>query len=119
MNETAKWNNSDIWPGNRGAMQFTWWLLVHRVGAPIEAVTDYFDKITRGSSDEAEGTLFLKLRARFKDSDEKHVQVFWLLKVWGLWIKGDMLTKLQAPKGSVDGKGNFTPFDPYPRIPKR
>lgn len=119
MNETTRWNSGDIWPGNRGAMQFTWWVLVKKTGAPVEAVTEYFDKISRGSSDEAEGNLFLKLRGRLKDSDEKHIQVWWLLKVWTLWVKGDMLTKLQAPKGSVDEKRRFTPSDPYPRIPKR
>lgn len=119
MSETSRWNSSDVWPGNRGAMQFTWWVLVHKTGAPVETAVEYFDKITRGSSDEAEGNLFLKLRGKLKESDEKHIQVFWLLKVWSLWVKGEYVTKLQAPRGQVDEKRRFTPADPYPRIPKR
>lgn len=114
MNNTGQWNSSETWPGNRGAMQFTYWVLVHRIGCNPAAVSDFFDKICFGSSEE-DRMLFLKLRQKFKDNQDKHVQVYWLLKVWNSYNKGEKLTKLQAPRDSIDDRGKMVLRDPFPR----
>lgn len=118
MDNTSAWNNSETWPGNRGAMQFTYWVLVHRFDCNPAAVSDFFDKICYGSSEENDKILFLKLRAKFKDNQDKHVQVYWMLRVWNAWHKNEKLTKLQAPRDSIDDRGKMVLKDPYPRAVK-
>lgn len=118
MQATMQWNRSDIWPGNRGAMQFAYWVLVHRFNCNTAAVTDFFNKISYGSSEEDDRVLFLKLKQKFKDNPDKHLQVYWILRVWNAYHKKEQLTKLQAPKGSIDERGRLTLTDPYPRAVK-
>lgn len=118
MNQTSTWNNSDVWPGNRGAMQFAYWVLVHRFDCSPEAVTDFFDKICYGSSSEADKVMFLKLRGKFKEDTDKHTQVYWILRTWNHYQQGQPLSKLQAPKGSIDERGKMILTDPFPRAVK-
>jgi hypothetical protein len=115
MEATSEWNNSQTWPGNRGAMQFMYWLLVHRADCNPAAVEDFFNKICFGSDGE-DKIMFLKLRQRFQEDTEKHVQVYWMIKVWNEFQHGNVLTKLQAPKGSINERsGKMILTDPFPR----
>jgi hypothetical protein len=118
MEQTTAWNSNKVWPGNRGAMQFMYWLLVHRVGCNPAAVGDFFDKICYGSDDPEDRVLFLKLKQKYGEDKDKHVQVYWTIRVWNAFSKGEHLTKLQAPKGSVDERGRMILTDPYPRAVK-
>jgi len=118
MNNTSEWNSNQVWPGNRGAMQFAYWVLVHRFDCNPAAVSDFFNKICYGSSEEEDKVLFLKLRQKFHEDRDKHTQVYWILRVWNAYNKNERLTKLQAPRDSIDERGRMILKDPYPRAIK-
>jgi hypothetical protein len=115
MDKVAGYNSTEVWPGNRGAMVFMYWLLAHRTGCNPVAVTEYFDRVVYGTNDEEDRILFSKLRKKLDSNPDASVQVYWLLRTWNAWVKGEKLTKLQAPKGSSDQvTGKMVLPDPYP-----
>jgi hypothetical protein len=117
MNVTSKWVND--WPANRGVMHFAYWLLIHRTGCNNTTVSDFFEKIKFGSSDEDDKMLFSRLRKKFLESPDATFQVFFLIRTWNAWCKNESLTKLQPPRDAIDPvtrKIHFT--DPFPRVYK-
>jgi hypothetical protein len=101
-----QWHGS--WPGNRGAMAMTLWVLREKFGFPEDVVNDFFSRVAYGSLDSDEKVLFQRLRAKLAKDDSAPVQVFWLIRVWNAWIGDEHLTKLQEPKGGIT--------DPYPKV---
>lgn len=119
MDQTSSWNNSQIWPGNRGAMHFTYWVLRYRFDCSHEAIAEFFGKICYGTENPDERVLFLKLKNKFKENQDKHIQVYWMLRTWNAIQKGEILHKLQAPRDSIDpNSGKMILTDPYPRALK-
>jgi hypothetical protein len=119
MDSTSPWNNTQVWPGNRGAMQMIYWTLRYRFDCSHEAIAGFFTKICYGTDDLNEGVLFLKLKNKYNENQDKHIQVYWTLRVWNAVHKGETLTKLQAPRDSIDPvTGKMTLADPYPRALK-
>lgn len=115
MEHTTAYNSTEVWPGNRGGMVFLYWLLVYRTGNNPSAVTEYFDRVVFGTNDEEDRILFSKLRKKLDSNTDAGVQVYWLLRTWNAWVKGEKLSKLQAPRDSIDQlTGRMTLSDPYP-----
>lgn len=95
------------WPGNRGAMQFFWWLLREKHGFDADMVAMFFDYVTFGSQEENRA-LFQRLWKKFRDDSRADRQVFWLCRTWNAFLKDERLTKLQEPRGGIS--------DPYPKL---
>ena len=102
LEATGEWDNKNIWPGNRGAMHFFWWLLVWRTGCNPTTVKEFYDRVSYGSQDPQERDLFIQLKNRFEKFPTADYQVFWLIKAWNAWARNDMKTILQAPRDSIN-----------------
>ena len=104
--ETESWH--EMWPGNRGALHFMYWLLVARNANSKATVKDFFDRISYGSQDEQDQIL-IRVRARFLKDRFADEQVYWMCRAWNAWTRGEKLSRLQAPIGGVLS-------NPYPRL---
>lgn len=102
LEATGEWDNKNIWPGNRGAMHFMWWLLVWRTKNNPEKVKEFFNRVAYGSQDETERDLFIQLKNRFKKYPTADYQVYWLLKAWRAWASSDVKEVLQSPRNSIN-----------------
>lgn len=96
------YDNGSIWPGNRGAMHFSYYLLRWYAKSSPDAVKEFFELICYGSQEADEKVLFNRLRVKFREYKDANTQVFWILKAWNAWAKGEKLTVLQAPRDSID-----------------
>lgn len=102
LEATTQWDNPSIWPGNRGAMHFFYWLLVWRTQCNPETVKEFFDRVAYGSQEPTERDLFNQLKNRFKKYPTADYQVYWLLKAWNAWARNDVKATLQSPRDSIN-----------------
>lgn len=87
--------------GNAGALEFTCWLLTVRHDNNHASVISYFDRLAFGSQDEGDQILTrVKLRLRRKPNTAPY-QVFWLIRGWNAWTRGEKLAKLQISPGGL------------------
>ena len=101
--------------GNLGAMQFMYWLLIHRVGADKRAVNRYLSIIAIGSQDPADEVLIrlrTKLQSNIRISRTGHKgygnakeEVYHMIRGWNAWLSGDYIG-FQTPRNGYT--------DPYP-----
>jgi hypothetical protein len=108
MEAVRPWEGT--WPGNRGVLHFTYWLLVHRTGSNITTVSDFLDRICYGSSESDDRTMFSSLRKKFSENPSKGFQTYFVVRAWNAWCKHENLTKLMMPINGI--------VDPYPRVHK-
>lgn len=108
LGEAGVWY--DAWPqgGNRGALQFTHWLLTEKHGMNREKVDRFFDIVAYGSDDARERGLRMKLLKKFMENHNAEYQVYWLMRTWNYWVHQENPSKFQGPKGGF--------HDPYPRL---
>lgn len=102
LEATTEWDNRNIWPGNRGAMHFFWWLLVWRTGCNPARVREFYERVSYGLQDPGERDLFIQLKNRFGRFPTADYQVYWLLKAWNAWAKNDVKAVLQSPRDSIN-----------------
>lgn len=97
------------WPvkGNKGAMQFFYWLVTEKYGYDPTAAAAFFQHVMYGSQSENR-MMFQRLWKKFTENVRAEQQVFWLIRVWNAWLKNENLRKLQEPKGGIT--------DPYPKL---
>jgi len=106
-----RWKEEWSLVGNAGALEFMYWLLVHKNDCNPATVTDFFDRMASGSQDEEDKVLTrVKLRMKRKPNGAPH-QTYWMCRAWNAWTQDKRLSKLQLPDG-----GELT--DPFPRLQK-
>lgn len=112
VQECVRWNND--FPGDRGALLFTYWLLI-REGNNPETVRRFFTILTFGSEDESNHVL-LKLRRMLDGTDvtrdralkmkgkRQETHVYWLLFNWNRWVSMARQAGFNLPgeDGTVD-----------------
>jgi len=101
LTETKQWDDPWGLVGNRGALEFTYWLLSVRYDCNPASINSYFDRLAYGSQDETDQILTrVKVRLRRKPNSAPY-QVFWLIRGWNAWTRGEKLAKLQIPAGGL------------------
>lgn len=116
-----KWH--DRFPGDRGALQFVYWLLTEQGNNP-EVIDRFFNIITFGSEDRVANNVLLKLQAKLDGTDvsreldlkmrghRQEFHAYWLLANWSRWTGMGRI-----PTFTVRGPGGM-PSNPYPQ-PRR
>lgn len=107
LDNTTAWYST--WPGNRGVLHFGYWLLAHSSRSNVTTVTDFFDRIRFGSSEEDDRMMFARLRDKFTENEDAAFQTFFLVQAWNSWCKHERRTKFQLPAGSEVR-------NPFPRV---
>lgn len=113
--QTRRWNIRWSYVGNVGAMQFMYWLLVHRLGCDKRAVERYLSIIAIGSQS-PEDEILIKLRTKLqsgirisrngaKGYGNAKEEVYHMIRAWNSWLGGQYIG-FQEPRNGYE--------DPYP-----
>lgn len=101
LKQTGQWAEAWGIVGNKGALEFTYWLLTVRYENNQASVHSFFDRLAFGSQDEGDQILNrVKMKLRRKPNTAPF-QVFWLIRGWNAWTRGEKLTKLQISTGGL------------------
>ena len=115
---TKRWKKN--WPGNKGALDFFYWLA--RFGYDdnaLSTVDRFLDLVTYGapdSKDKIVRALIDSLAGRGSEYQQEHRlnnkehQVYRMIRVWNGWVQGHTLSRLNMPVG-----GLADPFPPMRR----
>lgn len=104
----------DSWPatgGNYGALEFMVWLLLVRAGCNETTVREFVNRLVLGSQD-PDDRILLRVRLKFKrPPNSADYQVYWMIRGWNAWTRGERLAHLQLPAGSDKALP-----DPFPKL---
>jgi len=113
---TKRWYKN--WPGNKGALDFFYWLARFSYEDNALGTIDRFlDLVTWGAPDSTDRivrSLTESLANRGSEYQQEHrlngpeYQVYRLIRVWNGWIQGHTLSKTNLPKGGL--------ADPFPEL---
>jgi hypothetical protein len=115
IRDTMRWKMR--WPGNKGGLDFFYWLLMFENENNPETVEEFFQILTIGSQNPDDRLLLHvqdALAGRYtqykKDRRQTGVpyQAYWLSRGWNGWLHGDKLTRLALPPGGL--------ADPFPKL---
>ncbi len=116
LSATKRWKKS--WPGNRGALDFFYWLVrfAYEDNA-LSTIDRFLDLIAWGAPDSQDKIirpLIKSLRGGGSEYQQEHrlngpeYQIHRMVRVWNGWVQGHTLSRLTLPAGGL--------ADPFPPL---
>jgi hypothetical protein len=116
LTATKRWKKS--WPGNRGALDFFYWLVrFNYEGNALSTIDRYLDLIAWGAPD-SQDKIIRPLIERLRGAGTEYAQerrlngaeyqIYYMIKIWNGWVQGHTLSRLTLPAGGLK--------DPFPPL---